>query len=752
MAGSGRLRKPGAIVAATAAFISVGGLLAVTEGVASAAPTVSPITFFPPGAAAPQVGQGGTGTVPDLAVTVQGAAAGDNLVINIAPNGQTNNPTDPTRQVSFGPAPSVFDSLGPNGNTGPRFAEILQTNPGDPQGVTAQDELILHVLSPATDGSAYTVYVGASPPNLAPPLTTPSGTVPGSVPITVNAASQAALGAITTIGVYVPAGGNYQLLTTPSLATVGTGQIIANNPSIAIPDSGATNYPISNVTFTETAPGQLGAGATSLAPATVTLALTAPVGGTVQTLQFDPSSHPTVTVSGGTGAGIGAASVSGGTVQFKIYAPSTLAPASYTFSGLAIDAIPTANALLPDGPIVGTLSSAQTPPFAPQSFVVAGISATPPAIAGADADGTAIAALDARFPHTGGIGTCVPNGAVVLARDDSFQDALSASFLAQYLHTGILLTPSGSLAAETANELKLQGVSTVYIVGGPLAITPAVQSAIQSLPVYACGGASTVSQNTNVATVVVAGANADGTSAAVAEYPKSLPTSDYLNLSAAFAHASNYNDTTGAGSSTPPGIAENTAIIASDQNFPDAMAASALSYADGIPIIITNPAYLSTEAQGALTDLGIQQVVLVGGPLAVSDTVEASLASTTSGMGLSVLRVAGQDATDTAVKLASFETNTAALGINPPSGAHPYVFIARGDFYTDALAASSVVGGPTVRQPLLLTETPSTLGPYLTSYLNSAGAAGATSVIPFGGPVAVNPSTISAANSAIAAR
>jgi putative cell wall-binding protein len=737
MVGRGKLRKPGAIVAASAAVLSMGGaLLGITAGTAAAAAPTA-ITLAPPGTAPATIGQASTGPVPTLSFPITGAVPGDVLRIDLT------NGTDPTRQVYFSSVPSVYEAPAPTAQTGPQFTVALATNPADPPGVTVTDELDITVTAAATDGSTYTVYIGALPTFVSGAVH--SGGAATSTALDLTTTGNAALGPVTPTASYTT-GGVTTPVTIPTIATIGTGQITANTPPIAIPDIGATSYPISPVTYREAAPGQLGATATAGTPVTVTLALDSPAG---ETIVFDPASSPVLTVTGGGAGSYGPATVTtAGTITFKVFSPSVLAPNTFTISGLKVDAHATPGPLLANGAIIATLTESSGGPIAGVpvgGFEVAGISAVPPAIAGADADGTAIAVLDARFPPGD---FCVPNGAVVLARDDFFADALSASYLAQYLHTGILLTPSGTLSAETQNELKLEGVSTVYIVGGPDAIVPAVATAIDNLPVYNCGGTAAVALNTKVATVRVFGETEYGTAAAVAEYPTPLPTSNFIDLSAAFAHSGNYNDTTGTESTTPPGIAQNTAIVASGTGFPDAATGSTLAYRDGIPILLTDPGSLSPETQAALTSLGIKQVILLGGPDAVSNTVEGQLSSTT-GLNLTVLRIAGQDATDTAQLLAQFEVNTPLLGFNAPSPEFSTVFIARGDFYTDALTASSYLGF--IGQPLLLTENPSTLGPYLTSYLNAAGAAGATQVQAFGGPLAVNPSTISAADAAIAA-
>ena len=52
--------------------------------------------------------------------------------------------------------------------------------------------------------------------------------------------------------------------------------------------------------------------------------------------------------------------------------------------------------------------------------------------------------------------------------------------------------------------------------------------------------------------------------------------------------------------------------------FPDALAAGPLAYARALPLVLTDPGALSPQAAQTLVDLGIQQVVIAGGPTAVS--------------------------------------------------------------------------------------------------------------------------------------
>lgn len=109
-------------------------------------------------------------------------------------------------------------------------------------------------------------------------------------------------------------------------------------------------------------------------------------------------------------------------------------------------------------------------------------------IFGATADGTAAQELANQF--TPALRECPAAGSVVLARDTYFADALSSQYLASYLDTGTLLTPSSHLSTVTKTALRDEGITHVYIVGGPLAVSTTVLDALQELPAYTCGGGS----------------------------------------------------------------------------------------------------------------------------------------------------------------------------------------------------------------------------------------------------------------------
>lgn len=398
----------------------------------------------------------------------------------------------------------------------------------------------------------------------------------------------------------------------------------------------------------------------------------------------------------------------------------------------------------------GTETSSTTP------VEVAGVGGfghlgTTTTVYGTTADGTAAAEFTRAFPYTAG--SCPPSRAAVVATTATYQDALSSQYLAQSLTTGTLLTPTTTLSSETVMALEEEGISSVDIVGGPLAVSNTVEAAIEALTAYACGGTH---PSGKITVQRIDGQTAYGTAEAVAEH---VGPGSSLSLAGAYSATNTtggtgrYNDTAGKGTAAPSGSVP-TAILATAQGFQDAQSASVIAYHAALPLLMTAPDTLSTTAVAAIETLGIKQVILMGGQEAVSNTVEAALVQET---GVSVLRIAGTDYTDTAAELAKFEDakSTAGLGWTPGHR----VMVARGDFFSDGIAGAvldsqhnTATGAAGTVRPLLLTENPSEVGTFLTAFLNVAGHTGIdetaakhiTALTVLGGPLAVSTTAISA--------
>jgi SpoIID/LytB domain protein len=348
-------------------------------------------------------------------------------------------------------------------------------------------------------------------------------------------------------------------------------------------------------------------------------------------------------------------------------------------------------------------------------------------ISGPTPDATAAQELQHQF--TPAAGTC-PGSAttrpVVLATDASYPDALASAPLARALGTGTLLTPPTELSAVTAAAIRAEGVTHVYVVGGPLAVSTSVLAALRATSVTACGGGP--GPGGQILVTRIFGQTEYDTAAQIATSAAKLGGVGAMDLAGAY-QGSNAtggngrdNTTAGTGSSAPvaPGALP-TAVVATGKGFQDAESASTLAYAERLPVLLTTPISLSAQASSAIGTLGIRQVVVMGGQLAVSNAVVASIEQ----LGVSVLRVAGSDATGTAVELAQLEEAPSPTGAGWQGTGG--LAVARGDGYSDGLAGAVVAAdgpGSGAPEPLVLTESPTTVGAALTAFLLSAGSTG----------------------------
>jgi len=349
--------------------------------------------------------------------------------------------------------------------------------------------------------------------------------------------------------------------------------------------------------------------------------------------------------------------------------------------------------------------------------------------------------------------------------------------------------------------IRNEGASNIIIVGGNLAVSQADQTMLANTPAYNCGGNGPQLNGDGSPIMLqvtrVFGPDVDGTAAAVANFVNSGFVGA-VNISGMFGQ---YNNTLGTDSGSAPNVPMRTAILSTNIDTQDAETASAASYFQNIPILYTPKESLDPETVSALLNLDIQNIIELGGQLALDSPVNAALA----GMNINVVRVAGQDGSDTSVQMAKLELNTdvtshhQAKGLNwgaiqgncslssIPNGNQDLitlvntipgqatqancdvtVALTRGDYFVDGVTSSVVTGnGP---YPILQTESPTVLGQYLTGFFNAAGSPFGVdpvsniaaafvpftgnvvgTIVPFGGPLALAQSTIQAALTAISA-
>ena len=212
-----------------------------------------------------------------------------------------------------------------------------------------------------------------------------------------------------------------------------------------------------------------------------------------------------------------------------------------------------------------------------------------------------------------------PDGAdtAIIARGDEFPDGLAASYLAGLEDAPILLTKPSELPLETQDAMadNALGTQRAVIVGGPAAIDASVEERLEELL-----GPDNVRR--------VSGQSRFETAAIV------------------------FNE---GGAGTLRDVSGDsdrrlrTAIVASGRNFPDALAAGPLAHAAGVPILLTERTDLPGITRIAL-ESDVQQVIVAGGPVAVSDAVVSEIEGID---GIQVVeRVSGGDRTATAAAFA----------------------------------------------------------------------------------------------------
>lgn len=332
------------------------------------------------------------------------------------------------------------------------------------------------------------------------------------------------------------------------------------------------------------------------------------------------------------------------------------------------------------------------------------------------------------------LGRVVQGNEAVLATGENFPDALSASFLAGALNgnpnrvpgadreAGILLTKTDSLPQATENALINNSVTNVYIVGGPGAVSQAVEEEIRN---------SHIDDNPfdtyQVTVKRIAGDDRYSTNAEINRFAYNLD----------------------------PGNVD-IALVASGEVYPDALALGPIAYAsDGhMPLILTKGAALGQDAADQVADFDPNYAVIAGGTGVVSDAVKTALEAGNSFGPVEVSRLAGQDRAGTSAKIAEWATEgvqglpvftqtpvTPVPGgpavfergfVDPATQNHTdprvYVAYANGQLgFADALAAGPL-GGVT-STVILLGDTPTDAGDAVTEYLgdktlNKSGNAG----------------------------
>ena len=186
---------------------------------------------------------------------------------------------------------------------------------------------------------------------------------------------------------------------------------------------------------------------------------------------------------------------------------------------------------------------------------------------------------------------------VVLARGDSYADALAGVPLAYALDAPILLTRN-TLPQETRNEIVRLGAKKVVILGGEGAVSSTVENILRQM---------------GLDIERFSGSDRYDTAAKIARGLAKISPVD-------------------------------KAVVAYGHDFPDAMAAASYAAAAGHPILLVNSSSLPGPTADAINELNIKATIVAGGPGVISDALVKQLPSP--------VRVFGATRYDTSVELA----------------------------------------------------------------------------------------------------
>lgn len=248
-------------------------------------------------------------------------------------------------------------------------------------------------------------------------------------------------------------------------------------------------------------------------------------------------------------------------------------------------------------------------------------------LAGETAADTMQAIVQTAFPHT--------RKTVVLTTNAAYFDALSANALAGALHAPVLLTDINELPVQTRSELQRMQTKTVYICGGSLVVSQAVEDELNQM---------------GIKVKRIFGEKADDTANKIAR--------------------------------TLPRISD-TCFVTTSWGYADALSASSYAYAKQAPIFLTNydDGTLSSATLETIRSKGFKRVIIVGGTSVVSPEVEQTLSAWSIA---NVERVAGETSYDTSLQLAQ---KLLSMGLRANN-----MGIATGLDYLDALCGAALCG------------------------------------------------------------
>jgi putative cell wall-binding protein len=287
-------------------------------------------------------------------------------------------------------------------------------------------------------------------------------------------------------------------------------------------------------------------------------------------------------------------------------------------------------------------------------------------VSGPDRYAVAVSVAQRAYPETAPV--------VYLATGSNYPDALSAGPAAAERGGPLLLTPPDALPALVEQEIRSLAPAQIVIVGGPASISPAVEQTVRTL-------APDV--------IRLSGADRFEASRAIVQHAFGAEGAE-------------------------------RAYVATGLNFPDALAAGGAGGHTRSPVLLVNGQAAASDAatDGTLRGLGVQSVLIAGGPNSVSAGVQTSLQAVAP-----VQRISGADRYEAAVNinLDAYDSATRA-------------YLATGTNFPDALSGSALSG----KEGAPLFVVPAECVPRLV--IGALRQLGVTDVVLIGGPASMSTS------------
>lgn len=250
------------------------------------------------------------------------------------------------------------------------------------------------------------------------------------------------------------------------------------------------------------------------------------------------------------------------------------------------------------------------------------------------------------------------SSSVILARADDFPDALAGVPLASQLNAPVLLTASKELDPRVLSALNALHPQNIYILGGIGAIGPEVTTVLEQ-------------NGWNQANLIrISGESRYETAAsiAIAMAATSLPsiiTKGNISLAALPQTVSLRN---------VPAV-----VLATGDNFPDALSIASIAGEKKMPILLTSSKELPSESLEVIKRLHPGKVYIIGGEGVISSQIEQELAPDLGISSLQIKRLSGTNRYETMTSVAQeFQGDIQNLSF------------ATGEDFPDALAGAAL--------------------------------------------------------------